>query len=1073
LTAFEDIEKERDTLKIDIDNLNKIQIEYNLNQKYHDQEMVEKATKIKEQGIGLAEMEKLLQSKAEEIGNILMTLNSKQSELVTTIQNLEMVQTQNLQQGEENQRLSQMLNKDESHSQFLLANEQIQSLKCENENLQQQNRTFEKKADQLTLEYNAIELKLSENENKLSEDTETILILNSSKSDLEEIISQLKCDKQNLETKLNALSEELLSLKAAFDSEKQSIEHKLHYSVSQLAEAQSEHQSLTSINNDIQQKYADQTEFYESLKNKFNNLDGEYARSTNELENVHIQLKNSEAKLVECKVDLNESAAVIKNLTDQCQNFQNTNNALQSQLDANSTELEEKAKSIKLLEEQNTNSDLELSNVRSQIDELTLSSMSLEDSRNFMNESNTTKVFELQNTIAEKESEISHLKVEVQELEDESKNNGSKETQMPHDIQEFHTTIRAKENQIQEIKEALDELKLEYEALNAQKERLTNETEIEINACMNTIASNEEAINIMKSELENEQARKLIELTEMKEEIETTKNKNEDLSNQIQTEKKNSLILQQNYNQLLANSEMNDSTKELINERDKAVKKSTLLTDKCKKLITKCKQQENQIKGQEKEVETNLEAIKLEIDKTKAELETKSTTLDAVILERQNFEDANNKVTEEMKLLQEKLSHSDFEKKTVDEKWETEMMEKDLVIEDLRNQMKEKESTIQHSAKNALSEMQERIDFLEEAYEAQGNDKSNAEEQVEKVKEKLVRLTSERSELYETQISLKEELSDLKKENSRLSASLENTKREIGKIRQTNIVSQMLDSPLLQAVAQEDQSLQTEKDSKDKKDEDQKNLEVGDNVSATKIPKEDIEEVFRDNDSFSGFDNNDNGNGGWDNEQIDIDEFEEDVKFVDEKSSIKLTDPKLAPSVIDINFEKHENKSLDVNDEAGEGWGGWDDEELDLGSNTEVEEVKNVQEHESVAQENESSIPPVFHTTRAMLPANTMPILSHDDPPASLISNVSGWGDDDGFGWGNEEDLPGNLRLSAERDMVEMKDEKAQKEDTPSKDVETATHNLPLVGSTEGKYHTHHSYASRPRVGLIVPSWHN
>ena len=416
MTAFEDIEKERDTLKIDIDNLNKRQVEYNQNQKYHDQEMVEKAGKIREQGIALAELEKLLQSKADEIGNILTTLNSKQSELVTAMQNLEIVQAQNVQQAEENQSLIQMLNKEESHSQLLLANEQIHSMKYENENLQQQNRTFEKKTDQLTLEYNAIKLKLSENEMKISDDTETILVLNSSKSDLEEIISKLKCDKQDLESKLNALSEELLSLKTTFDSEKQNIEHKLRNSDSQLVEAQSEHQSLISINNDIQQKYADQTELYESLKIKFNNLEGDNARSMKDIENVQIQLNNSEANLNECKFDLSERAAVIQKLTDECKNFEKTNNALQYQLDANVTELEEKAKSIKLLEEINTNTDLELSNMRSQIEKLAVSSMSLEDRRNSMNESNNTKVFELQNTIAEKESEISHLKLEVQEL---------------------------------------------------------------------------------------------------------------------------------------------------------------------------------------------------------------------------------------------------------------------------------------------------------------------------------------------------------------------------------------------------------------------------------------------------------------------------------------------------------------------------------------------------------------------------------------------------------------------------------------------------------------------------------
>ena len=49
-------------------------------------------------------------------------------------------------------------------------------------------------------------------------------------------------------------------------------------------------------------------------------------------------------------------------------------------------------------------------------------------------------------------------------------------------------------------------------------------------------------------------------------------------------------------------------------------------------------------------------------------------------------------------------------------------------------------------------------------------------------------------------------------------------------------------------------------------------------------------------------------------------------------------------------------------------------------------------------------------------------IFTQEEPPASLISNVSGWGDDDGFGWGNEDDLPGNLRLSEERDIIEKRE---------------------------------------------------
>merc|ERR1712203_483170 len=94
LDTFKDIEDERDRLKTEIDQLNVNQAEYNLNQKYHDQDMVEKAEKIKEQKIAIEEMEKLLQSKSDEIGNILMDLDSKQTELNKTSEELESIKTE-------------------------------------------------------------------------------------------------------------------------------------------------------------------------------------------------------------------------------------------------------------------------------------------------------------------------------------------------------------------------------------------------------------------------------------------------------------------------------------------------------------------------------------------------------------------------------------------------------------------------------------------------------------------------------------------------------------------------------------------------------------------------------------------------------------------------------------------------------------------------------------------------------------------------------------------------------------------------------------------------------------------
>merc|ERR1712051_922104 len=150
-----------------------------------------------------------------------------------------------------------------------------------------------------------------------------------------------------------------------------------------------------------------------------------------------------------------------------------------------------------------------------------------------------------------------------------------------------------------------------YESLKSQKERVISDTEIEINACMTTIEGNEETIKTLQNDLKLEQEMRQTDVSDLKEQIKITNNEKEDLINQVQTEKKNSLMLQQNYDQLLSTSEVNDSTKEFIAERDKAIKKSNLLTEKCKKLITKCKQQENQIKEQENNLSATIQDLEI------------------------------------------------------------------------------------------------------------------------------------------------------------------------------------------------------------------------------------------------------------------------------------------------------------------------------------------------------------------------------------------------------------------------------------------------------------------------------
>merc|ERR1712203_1280421 len=120
--------------------------------------------------------------------------------------------------------------------------------------------------------------------------------------------------------------------------------------------------------------------------------------------------------------------------------------------------------------------------------------------------------------------------------------------------------------------------KEECQNLKSQNERITKETEIEINACMNTITERDCTINDLQAELTTDREEKEIELKGMLKQIEMLSNEKEELNSSIQSEKKSAAILQENYNKLLGASEISDDTKELIKEKDKAVRKSNLLT---------------------------------------------------------------------------------------------------------------------------------------------------------------------------------------------------------------------------------------------------------------------------------------------------------------------------------------------------------------------------------------------------------------------------------------------------------------------------------------------------------------
>merc|ERR1712223_877246 len=188
------------------------------------------------------------------------------------------------------------------------------------------------------------------------------------------------------------------------------------------------------------------------------------------------------------------------------------------------------------LEGTNAEKEVEISKLKTQIAGFESNGDGWEDSVAEADDANDSKIEELQNIIHAKDEEISSLKEGIKELEDESKDNNKVDDESkPNDLK---ATIESKEAQIQDLSLELSELKEEYQQLKNQKDRVTKETEIEINACMNSIAEKEDTINSLENELKTEKAEKEAELKELTKQIDMYKNEKEELNNTIQSEKK-------------------------------------------------------------------------------------------------------------------------------------------------------------------------------------------------------------------------------------------------------------------------------------------------------------------------------------------------------------------------------------------------------------------------------------------------------------------------------------------------------------------------------------------------------
>ena len=85
-----------------------------------------------------------------------------------------------------------------------------------------------------------------------------------------------------------------------------------------------------------------------------------------------------------------------------------------------------------------------------------------------------------------------------------------------------------------------------------------------------------------------------------------------------------------------------------------------------------------------------------------------------------------------------------------------------------------------------------------------------------------------------------------------------------------------------------------------------------------------------------GFDDNNDNFSGWDDDQIDIDSLVPETEIVDQQPR----DMPNRTSDVGIDDCLNDEKPTKIDEvcEAndGDGWGGWDDEELDLGANFEI-----------------------------------------------------------------------------------------------------------------------------------------
>lgn len=670
----------------------------------------------------------------------------------------------------------------------------------------------------------------------------------------------------------------------------------------------------------------------------------------------------------------------ISSLTEKLSSFKNERHHLTTQISVQEDRLQNSIAKIQELEELASESAL-----KQEYAQRTSSPPSAVSSR-CGSESNIKEFTSLQSGMAEKAELLKQANDKLNQREDE--------------------LLKVK-RQLEEVQESLNTSEKEktalYEQLNTLSEQMmANETNKN---------EGDQVLNGRIKVLEMEIDDQVIEIKALKE-------KNDKL-NVLQKS------LQENYDALLAGKGDN---KDVIKERDTLKTKYAALTDKAKKLIVKCKQLDEQLQKKNQEV-VEVKAVLDQLQNDMSELKRSNQGQEEELLTMKgrlaDLQDTIQSKDEEIEKWQteamekdQKLAASEADKAAMEARVAS--LENDPIKDDLealkmeRTYLKEGLQESEASNEKLCQEIQELKGQLEEQV---------SREEVLKLREANEMLRQERTKIYENQVVLRDEITELQKERVRLNSALEDAKTEIGAIRQSHLVSQMLDSPLL-------------------RDEEPNSLRGSFDPETSSVQAEAGSTIQDDENSSrrGGFEDEEGwSNDGWDEEssQVDVEEPEEDDEDEESKESRKISvienssiptsaatqESHEPPSkTFETSEPKVEEKpALQDEEEQGfggfsendDGWGGWEDDPVEIPEETDDNDNDIDEKPAQTFEAQEDVVPVVVASTEQPQSLGTMSSASGQLKPEIEADIEDGWGDDSwGGGWGESENLGDNLKLT-------------------------------------------------------------